>query len=49
MPFFFSIVTDMLKTMPVEDFQRCYRKWEQCLHWRVAALGNYFERDKIDV
>ena len=42
-------VTDMLKTIPVEDFQRCYQKWEQCLHWCVAAQGNYFEGDNIDV
>ena len=33
-------VTDMLKTIPVEDFQRCY---EQLFHRRVAAQGNYFE------
>ena len=41
-------VMDMLKTIPVKDFQRCYLKWE-CLHWCVAAQGNYFERDNIDV
>ena len=42
-------VTDMLKTKPVEDFQRCYQKWEQRLHRCVAAQGNYFEGDNIDV
>ena len=42
-------VTDMLKSMPVEDLQRCYEKWEQRLHQRVAAQGNYFEEDNIDV
>ena len=41
-------VTDMLKTIPVEDFQRCYQKWEH-LHRCVAAQGNYFEGDNIDV
>jgi hypothetical protein len=33
-------VTDMLKTIPIDDFQRCYQKWEQCLHRCVAAQGN---------
>ena len=42
----FKIVTDMLKTIPVEDFQRCYQKWEQCLHRCVAAQGKYFEENK---
>ena len=37
----------MLKTIPVEDFLRCYQKWEQRLHWCVAAQGNYFEGDNI--
>ena len=42
-------VTDMLKIIPVEDFQRCYQKWAQRLHQCVAAQGNYFEGDTIDV
>ena len=42
-------VTDMLKIISVEDFQRCYQQWEQRLHGCVAAQGNYFERDNIDV
>lgn len=42
-------VTDMLKTISVEDFQRCYQQWEQRLHRCVAAQGNYFEGDNIDV
>jgi hypothetical protein len=33
-------VMDM-KTIPVEDFQCCYQKWEH-LHQCVAAQGNYF-------
>ena len=33
-------VTDMLKAIPVENFQRCYQNWEQRLHRRVA---NNFE------
>ena len=45
----FSILTDMLKTVPVEDFQHCYQKWEQCIHWCLAAHENYFEGDNIDV
>lgn len=35
-------VTNMLKTVLVEDFQRYYQKWERCLHRCVAAQGNYF-------
>ena len=42
-------VTNMLKAIPIEDFQRCYQKWEQRLHQCVAARGNYFEGDNIDV
>jgi transposase len=42
-------VTDMLKTIPVEDFQRCYQQWEQRLHRCVAVQGNYSEGDNIDV
>ena len=42
-------ITDMLKTIAVEDFQRCYQKWEQHLYQCVAAQGNYFEGDNIDV
>ena len=42
-------ITDMLKTIPVADFQRCYQKWEQCLHRCVAAHANYFVRDNINV
>ena len=39
----------MLKTIRVEDFQRCYQKSEQRLHRCVTAQGNYFEGDNIDV
>ena len=46
--FFFFVVMDMLKTIPVEDFQRCYQKWEQHLHQYIAAQGTYFEGDNID-
>ena len=39
----------MLKVTPVENFQRSYQKREQRLHQCVAAQGNYFEGDNIDV
>ena len=42
-------VTDMMKPIPVEDFQRCYQKWEKHLHRYVAAQWNYFGEDKKDV
>ena len=41
-------VTEMLKTIPVEDLKRCDQKWER-LHRREADQGNYFEGDNIDV
>ena len=37
----------MLKDISVEEFQRCYQKWEQRLHQCVAAQGNYFEGDNV--
>jgi hypothetical protein len=42
-------VTGIVKTIPVEYFQHCYQKWELRLHRCVAAQGNYFEGDNIDV
>src|SRR6201996_7731776 len=42
-------VTDMLKAIPVEAFQRCYQDWETRLRRCVAAEGNYFEGDNIVV
>ena len=33
----------MLNIIPVEDFQRCYQKWEHLIHQCVAAQGNYFK------
>ena len=41
-------VMNMLKTIPVEDFQHCYKKWER-FHRCVAFQGNYFEGNNIDV
>lgn len=38
-------VTEQLKAIPVEDFQRCYQEWEQRLRRCIAAQGNYFEGD----
>ena len=41
-------VTNMLNTIPIEDYQRCYQKWKQRLHQCEAAQGNYFEGEYID-
>jgi len=41
--------TDQLKAIPVNDFQRCYEKWEQRLRRCVASQENYFEGDKLDL
>jgi len=44
-----KVMTDQLRALPHEDFQHCYREWEQRL-WRcVASEGNYFEGDKVDI
>ena len=42
-------VTNMLETIPVEGFQRCYQEWEQSFDRCVPAQANYFEGDNIDV
>lgn len=40
--------TDELKTISLEDFQRCYQKWDQRLHQCVAVYSNYLKDDNID-
>ena len=42
-------VTDELKGIPAEAFQHCHEQWKQRLHLCVAAQGNYFEGDNLDV
>ena len=42
-------VTDELKGTPEEAFQHCYEQWKQRLRRCVAAQGNYFEGDNIDL
>jgi len=42
-------VTDELKGIPAEAFQHCYEQWKQCLRHCVAAQGNYFEGDNLDL
>jgi len=42
-------VTDQQKAIPVSDYQRCYKEWEQRLRRCVAYQGNYFEGDKLDM
>ena len=42
-------VTDELKGIPAEAFQHCYEQWKQRLHRCVAAQGNYFEGDILDL
>ena len=44
-----EVVTDQLRALPHEDFQRCYREWKQRLRGCVASEGNYFEGDKVDL
>jgi len=42
-------VTDELKGKPAEAFEHCYEKWKQRLRRCVAAQGNYFEGDNLDL
>jgi hypothetical protein len=42
-------VTDELKGIPEEAFQHCYEQWKQRLRRCVAAQGNYFEGDNLDL
>ena len=42
-------VTDELKGIPAEAFQHCYEQWIQRLRHCVAAEGNYFEGDNLDL
>ena len=44
-----KVVTDQLRALPLEDFQHCYREWEQRLRRCVASQGNYFEGDNVDL
>jgi transposase len=44
-----SSVTDELKGIPAEAFQHCYEQWKQRLLRCVAAQGNYFEGDNLDL
>jgi transposase len=44
-----KIVTDELKGIPVEAFQHCHEQWKQRLRRCVAAQGNYFEGDDLDL
>jgi hypothetical protein len=42
-------VTDELKGIPAEAFQHCYEQWKQRLRRCVAAKGNYFEGENLDL
>jgi histone-lysine N-methyltransferase SETMAR len=42
-------VTDELKSIPAAAFQHCYEQWKQRLRRCVAAQGNYFEGDNLDL
>jgi len=42
-------ITNKLKGIPAEAFQHCYDQWKQCLCRCVAAQGNYFEGDNLDL
>jgi len=42
-------VTDELKGIPAEAFRHCKEQWKQHLRHCVAAQGNYFEGNNLDL
>ena len=44
-----KVVTDQLRALLHEDFQHCYREWEQRLRRCVASQVNCFEGDNVDL
>ena len=42
-------LTNEMKGIPTEAFQHCYEQWKQHLCRCVAAQGNYFEGDNLDL
>jgi len=42
-------VTDELKGIPADAFQYCYEQWKQRLRLCLAAQGNYFEGNNLDL
>lgn len=44
-----SSVTRVLRDLPIEAFQKCYEGWKKRWNQCVAARGDYFEGDHIDV
>jgi hypothetical protein len=43
-----KVMTDQPRALPHEDFQHCYREWEQLLRWCMPSQQNYFEVDDVD-
>jgi len=44
-----KVVREQLRALLHEDFQHCYREWEQRLRRCVPSQQNYFEGDNIDL
>jgi len=44
-----KVVKDQPRALLHEDFQHCYRQWEQHLRRCVASQGNCFEGDNVDL
>ena len=42
-------ISDKLKGIPAEAFQHCYEQLKQRLRRCVAAQGNHFEEDNLDL
>jgi sulfur transfer protein SufE len=45
-----KVMTDQVRALLHEDFQHCYREWEQRLRRCLASQVNYFEGDnELDI
>ena len=44
-----TAVSGQPKVIPVSDFQRRYKEWEQRFQRCIASQGNYFEGDTLDL
>ena len=44
-----KVVIDQLRALPHEDFQHCYRDWEEIFRRCMSSQGNYFQGDNVDL
>jgi len=42
-------LSNQLKEISVQEYQHCFKKWEQRLRQGVASDGDYFEKDRVNI